>query len=69
MKYRVYVCGGNETPGPREACPNVLHNYPLPEGYNDAAEVAGRRLNRGWKQKRCPQCNIYGWIPSLKDVE
>lgn len=57
------LCGGNLRPGDREACPNVLHDYPLPEGYVDAAEVAARRLAHRWSNRRCPQCGLYGWQP------
>lgn len=69
MKGKVIICGLDETPGPREEeCENRIHNYPLPSGYTSAFEVAGRRLRRGWKNPRCPDCGIYGWIPSLRDA-
>lgn len=70
MNRTTFICGGDETPGPRgTTCDNVFHNYPLPSGYTDASEVAARRLRRGWKNPRCPDCGIYGWIPSLRDAD
>jgi hypothetical protein len=59
-----YICGGYERPGARGTdCPNELHDHPLPEGYVDASIVAGRRLNDGWSNKRCPSCGLHGWAP------
>lgn len=59
----VFICGGDDTPGERDACPHALHNFPLPSGYGDAHATAQSRLSRGWKSKRCPTCGLYGWIP------
>jgi hypothetical protein len=64
-----FICGGDESPGPRDDCPNSVHDYPLPSGYNDAHEVAGRRLRRRWVNPRCPDCGLYGWRPSLADAD
>lgn len=58
-----FICGGNLTSGPRDTCPNPLHDYPLPAGYNDAHDAAQRRLRKRWTSKRCPQCGLYGWRP------
>lgn len=59
----VFICGGDETPGPRETeCQNALHDHPLPVGYVDAQQVAARRLRTRWYSKRCPDCRRYGWI-------
>lgn len=56
--------------GPRDACPNDLHDWPLPAGYVDASEVAQRRLNSGWSNRRCPDCGLYGWGPGrLRDTD
>ncbi len=45
--YRVYLCGGDMRPGPRETdCPDPLHDFPLPAGYVDASEEAASRLSR-----------------------
>lgn len=62
MKRPTFICGGDLTPGPRGTdCPNALHDRPLPSGYVDAAEVAGRRLRTGWANRKCPDCGLYGW--------
>lgn len=62
--YRVYLCGGDMRPGPRGTdCPDPLHDFPLPSGYNEASEEANSRLNRGWNNTRCEQCGRYGWRP------
>lgn len=58
---RIYLCGGDTRPGPRDECPNELHDWPLPSGYVDASEEAHRRMRKRWTQKRCPDCGIYGW--------
>lgn len=47
----------------RADCPNPLHDYPLPDGYVDAAEEAAKRVSYGWRNPRCPECNTYGWNP------
>lgn len=57
----VYICGGDTTPGPRSACSNTLHDWPLPAGYNDASDVAMSRLSHGWSNTRCLDCGLYGW--------
>jgi len=62
-RYRTFICGGDERPGPRDACPNALHDYPLPAGYVDASVVAERRLRQRWRSARCPDCHLYGWVP------
>lgn len=59
----VIICGGDFRPGPRDACPDPLHDYPLPSGYVDASEAAARRLRKGWSQSRCRSCGLYGWRP------
>lgn len=60
----VIVCFESETPGPRDTdCPNPLHDHPLPSGYLNASRVAGRRLSKGWANRKCPQCGLYGWAP------
>lgn len=62
--YRVYLCGGDMRPGPRETdCPDPLHDFPLPSGYSEASEEANSRLNRGWNNTRCDRCGRYGWSP------
>jgi len=68
-KNAVYICGGDDRPGPRDTCPNTLHDWPLPAGYTDAAQAAGSRLRRGWVNKRCPDCQLYGWVPGRLNGE
>jgi hypothetical protein len=63
MSGAIYLCGGDSRSGPRDTCPDTLHDYPLPAGYVDASEAADRRLYRRWTQKRCPDCGLYGWRP------
>lgn len=59
----VHLCLSDMTSGPRDACPDDLHDYPLPAGYGDASEAAERRLRHRWTQKRCTTCGLYGWLP------
>lgn len=59
----VYICGGDETPGDRDDCPDAVHDHPLPNGYVDASMVAARRLHTGWRNPTCKTCGIHGWIP------
>ena len=66
MAGAVYLCGGNFKPGPRDPCPHPLHDWPLPSGYLDAAEMADSRLANGWGNKRCPTCGLYGWEPGRR---
>lgn len=61
----VYVCIPDETPGPRDACPNRLHDHPLPSGYLAASDVAARRLRQRWRNVRYPDCSLYGWVPPV----
>ena len=64
MRTAVYVCGGDyDHLEVRSACPDVLHDWPLPQGYTDAAEVAASRLGHGWHNVRCARCGLYGWTP------
>lgn len=57
------ICGGDLRSGPRDACPSVLHDFPLPDGYVDAAEAAERRIRRRWASAECRDCGLYGWQP------
>lgn len=66
MSGAVYLCGGDTRPGPRgTACPNSLHDHPLPAGYGDAHAEAGRRLATRWLNPKCPACGLYGWVPQM----
>lgn len=58
----IFICVSDPTPGPRSACPNTLHDWPLPSGYVAAREVARSRLARGWASRKCPDCGLYGWV-------
>lgn len=63
MRGAIYVCGGDYGRlEERSACPDALHDWPLPDGYVDAAEVAASRLAHGWHNTRCSACGLYGWI-------
>ena len=68
MTGATFICGGDESPGPRDPCPDTLHDYPLPVGYVDRSEVAHRRLYKRWRNVRCRQCGLYGWVPPLGDT-
>lgn len=48
---------------PVTSAPHRLHDYPLPDGYGNAAEEAARRLGHRWQNVRCPDCGTYGWNP------
>lgn len=61
--YAVYLCGPDYSPGPRDPCPNSLHDYPLPSGYIAAHDMAAARLRKRWSSVRCPDCGLYGWRP------
>jgi hypothetical protein len=64
----VFLCGGyDRTAAPRDECPNRLHDWPLPSGYIEADDVARSRLGRGWKNRKCPDCRLYGWEPGRID--
>ena len=56
----IRLCGTGHL-APRDPCPNRLHDHPLPLNYNWAHEEAMRRLRKGWANKRCPECALYGW--------
>jgi hypothetical protein len=60
----VFICGGNYAHlEPRGDCPNSLHDWPLPNGYVDGCEMADARLRYRWKNVKCPDCSLYGWLP------
>ncbi|WP_288833708.1 hypothetical protein [uncultured Corynebacterium sp.] len=60
----IHLCGGETGVDIiRAECSNPLHDYPLPDGYVDAAEEAARRLGHRWRNTRCPDCHTYGWHP------
>lgn len=63
-KRTLRICGGDFRSGPRDACLNELHNYPLPSGYADAIEAAERRVRHRWGCARCTDCGLYGWTPA-----
>lgn len=60
---RIHLCLSDMSSGPRDECPDPLHDYPLPDGYVDAAEAAERRLRHRWRNIKCPRCGLYGWQP------
>jgi hypothetical protein len=60
----MFICGGNYTLlQDRGDCPNPLHDYPLPDGYGEASDVAAARIRNRWSNRRCPDCKLYGWAP------
>lgn len=63
MRGALYVCGGSDRLEERAACPDPLHDHPLPEGYLDATERAQDRLGQGWRNRKCTKCGRYGWTP------
>ncbi|KDE14229.1 hypothetical protein [Rhodococcus aetherivorans] len=64
MTNTMFICGGDYAKlAPRDSCLNALHDWPLPLGYVDAAEVASSRLSHGWQNVKCRECGLYGWIP------
>ena len=63
---RIILCGSSR-PGPRDPCPDPVHDWPEPGGYVSASEVAGARLRRGWHNVPCGQCDLYGWRPGRID--
>lgn len=61
----IYICGGDfDRLQDRATCPNTLHDYPLPAGYVDASEVADARIAARWGNHKCPDCGLYGWVPT-----
>lgn len=61
MVTQLILCETTETPGTRDDCENSVHDYPLPNNFVAAEELATKRLRYGWKQPRCPRCKRYGW--------
>ncbi|GAA2418326.1 hypothetical protein [Mycolicibacterium llatzerense] len=48
------------------ACPNTLHDHPLPPRYVAASNEADARLESGWRNVQCPDCHLYGWKPPAR---
>lgn len=69
LRNQVFVCVSDYRPGPRDTCPNAVHNWPLPRGYVDAADVAEGRLRHGWHNVPCEECDLYGWVPGRINPE
>lgn len=66
--YKVFICGGDY--GRLQArgdCPDPLHDWPLPEGYVDASEVAAARLRGRWSNRKCRRCGLHGWAPGRQN--
>lgn len=50
-------------------CINRVHNYPLPDSYLHASDMAHERLAAGWDNIQCPDCGRYGWVkPSQEEA-
>ena len=52
----------------RGDCPNKLHDWPLPDDYVAAEEVARSRISQGWREQRCPECGLVGWTDPPKPM-
>jgi hypothetical protein len=65
---RAIVCVPDDTPGPRDACPDPLHDHPMPSGYVAFFEEANRRGAAGWRSRRCLRCGLYGWAGPQGDA-
>lgn len=65
MTDTIYLCGGETGTAVHRStdCPNAVHDYPLLNGYTDAAREATKCFNHGWHDVCCPDCGIYGWCP------
>lgn len=61
MSIYVILCGDSDRLDPLPDCKNRLHSYPMPAGYVQSHTEAGRRLSAGWTNKKCQECNTYGW--------
>lgn len=59
----ILICGGDIRPGPRDECPDPLHDHPLPRGYVDRSDAAADRLYKKWRSVKCKRCGLYGWVP------
>lgn len=58
----IHLCVSDyDTLEERGECPHNLHDWPLPDDYVAAHEVAMSRISQGWRQKKCPKCGLYGW--------
>lgn len=69
-QYKIFICGGDYTNlQAREDCPDSLHDWPLPDGYVEASEVAAARLRERWSNRKCRRCGLYGWAPCGKRPE
>lgn len=44
-------------------CNNDLHRYSMSGRYLQDHAMAESRFREGWKNKRCPDCRIFGWEP------
>lgn len=58
-----FLCGGDRRLQARSACPQAVHDWPLPADYVDAGDTAQRRLRKGWKNVACKHCGVRGWRP------
>lgn len=69
----VFICGGeSDTARQRDRenrCPSVLHDWPLPRGYVDAETEAMWRLRNGWRNPRCHDCEMFGWVAGKTTAE
>lgn len=65
----IHLCGGDLREVPDDSdCPNNDQHTPMPRGYVDRAEWAGRQIRAGRTQVRCPGCDLLViWIPATEE--
>lgn len=56
MTTRVVICGPSGNPPPEHVCGQEQGTY------FDMFDWGGQ----GYRQRRCPECDLYYWIPSSK---
>lgn len=65
------LCGGDFTrhPDTDSDCPARDKHTPVPDGYVDRAEWAGRMIARGALQCRCSTCGLYAiWTSPIRPM-
>ena len=47
-------------------CPNIKKHSKIPEGYIECMEWMDKKYKAGYRQKRCPNCNLFAIWYKLK---